>query len=259
MSAPLYVPASGGDDAPAINAALLSAKSVILGAETYQLASTLVVPTNATLRGQGRATQVTKLTDIDMIDLGYGASIEDFWLSGSVGGFTGRGVVVRAGQYYQRMVNVHVNSHGYCVDFEATDAGSHMTIDDCFITRSPSYTSYSIKMPASDSLAGGNRTLRNVRSSGGYGVDLAGAHNTSIDRCNMALIRMDAGCKTLLVQNSRIIGPVEWRGQGLWVAFNNISNGSYITPQCYQSLFIMTHSNTPIGRQDPPANANTVW
>ena len=259
MGAPVYVPASGSDDAPAINAALASDGSVVLGAETYQIQTTIIVPQTAMLRGQARATKIVKAANIDMLDLGYGASIEDLSLDGDGANFTGRGVVIRAGQHYQRMVNVHVNSNGYCVDFEAPDAGTHAKIEDCFITRYPSLTSYSIKLPDSDSLSGGNRTLRDIRSSGGYGVDIAGAHNTAIDRCNMAMIRMDAGCKTLIVQNSRIGGPVEWRGSGLWVAFNNISNGSYITPQAYSSLFIMTHSNAPIGRQDPPANANTVW
>jgi hypothetical protein len=259
LTQPIYVPASGGDDAPAINAAFAANKSVELGAENYKIASPIMVPQNGCLRGQCRATNITKIANTDMLDLAYGASISDFSLNGDGANFTGRGVVVRADQHYQRMVNVHVTSNGYCVHLEAFDAGGHMKIEDCFITRYPDLQAYSIKLPDGDSLAGGNRTLRDIRAGGGYGVDISGAHNTMIDRCNMALIRMNKECKTVLVQNSRLIGPIEWRGSLLWVSFNNISNGCYITPECLQSVFIAPMHSAPIGRQDPPANGNVVW
>lgn len=256
MSAPIYVPSSGSDDAPAINAALISSGSVVLGAELYTILTPIVMPIRSTMRGQGRATTVRKMANIDMVDFQEQASLYDMVLDGNGSTYTGRGVVIRASQNYQRIVNVHINSNGYCVECEATDSGSHLEIQDCFISRWPALSSYSIKLPDTDT-SGGNRTIRNVRSSGGGGVDIAGAHNTAIERCNMAYIRMNPSCIAVQLTNSRF-GYIEFRGHLHWVAFNNAGLRCFVTADCFQSLFIWSPINEPLGRQDPAENVNIV-
>lgn len=255
---PIVVEACGGDDAPAINAALASAKSVVLGADAYKIASQITVPPNGRLSGTGRATTITKIANCDMIDLRGGAAIENFRMTGEGVNFSGRGVVVREGQHYQRMVNVHCDSRDYCVHFEAPDSGSHMKIEDCFVTRYPDSQKFAIKLPDSDSVSGGNRIIRDVRFSGGHGVDLAGSNNTMLERINAAQIRMDPGLSTLQVMNSRIGGRVEFHGRHIWCAFNNIANGIWIHGDVYDSCFLVPVANNPITRTDQPSNGNFV-
>lgn len=256
--APLYVPSSGGDDAPMINAALIANCTVQLGSETYHQASIITIPQNCLLNGQGRSTKISKTANTDMIDLKYGASITNMVLDGDGDNFTGRGIVIRDGQHYQRIYNTHVNANGYAVEMEATDAGSHLEIENAFMSRYPNLSQYAIKLPDADSVTGGNRTIRNVRSSGGGGVDVAGAHNTMLDRVNMAYIHMGGTSITVQLINSRI-GYAEWRGHSHWVTGNNVGVQNFITPDCHQSLFIWGPMNQTLGRQDPAANGNTVW
>lgn len=258
MIQPVHVPASGGDDAPAINAALASAKSVLLGAEAYKIASPIIVPLNCRLVGQGRATTITKIANCDMLDIAGGAIIEDFRMHGNGDSYSGRGIVIREGQHYQRMINVHCDSRDYCVHFEDPDAGSHMKIEDCFISRYPDLQKFAIKLPDSDSVSGGNRIIRDVRFSGGYGVDLAGSNNTMLERINTAQIRMNPGLSTLQVMNSRIGGRVEFHGRHIWCAFNNIANGIWIHGDVYDSCFLVPVANNPITRTDQPSNGNFV-
>jgi len=256
-ASPIYVAASGGDDAPAINAAFItSGGSVQLGCEPYKQATLIIVPTNAKLSGQGRCTVIKKIANGDMLELGYGASITDLILDGDGSNYTGRGIVIRANHHYQTISKVHINSNDYPLHFESPDAGSNAIVENCFITRWPSLLSYSIKLP--DDISGGNRTFRNVQSSGGAGIDNAGAYNTILDRVNMAYIAMNDNSRTFIVVNSRL-GYAEWKGLGHWVGFNNYGVQNFITPTMRQGQFITGPMNQPFGRQDPPANANIVW
>jgi hypothetical protein len=258
MTQPAYIAASGGDDAPAINAALASAGSVELGTDTYRIASTVVVPQNSALRGQGWGTKIQKIANIDMMDMRYGATVEHVCINGDGANFSGRGIVVKADQHYQRLTSVSVSSRDYCVHFEATDAGGHMKIDDAFITRSE-LTSFAIKLPDTDTTSGGNRIFRDIRCGGGYGIDLGGANNTMVDRINASQIQMNPSLRTLNLVNSRIGGTVQFHGRQIWMAFNNVSNGIWIHGDVYDSLFIASHSNNPITRTDPAGNGNKVW
>lgn len=248
---------SGGDDGAAINAAFATTKSVILDSGDYSITTKIVVPVQGVLRGQGRSTKIAKSANIDMVDLNDQGSLYDMILNGHGDVYTGRGVVFPSGTNYQRMVNTHVDSNGYCVEMVGQDTGSNCEIQDCFITRSPNLQAFSIKLPDLD-VSGGNRTLRNIRASGGYGVDLGGAHNTALERCNMARIAMNANCITVQIQNCRL-GYVEFRGRLHWVAFNNVALQSYVTADCYQSLFMWSPVSQPLGRQDPTSNGNIIW
>lgn len=259
MSSPIYILPSGGDDSGAINATLAAGNPVVLVAGNYKISNTIVVPLRGSITGQGRATSIVKDANIDMIELGAQGYLRDFGLVGRGDVFTGRGIVVKADQHYQTICRVHIHTNGYCLDFEAPDAGSGITVEDCYITRWPNLQAYSIKLPNSDSVSGGNRTFRSIWASGGYGIDVSGAHNTLLDRCNMAAIRMNKEAKTLYVQNSRIVQSIEWRGNLIWAAFNNLANICYITPECFQSLFIMPVGHSGIGRQDPATNGNVIW
>lgn len=256
---------SGGDDAPAINAALTAHCFVWLTPGTFDIAGEITVPANARLVGSGaKLTTLRKSADCDGVRLLMSAAASDLYIDGNYK--AGRGFVLPAGEHYQRLERVGAWTAGPCIHFDGNGAGSHAWVEHVSATRS-ALTDYAIVLPDHDlanGIGGGNRHIIHFNSHGGCGVDLNGAANTHVMFGNFVNVRMNAyaaGCRLLF---NRIAGNTRnvLLGWGHFIDGNFVSGGWQLGTGCQTCTVIQVNQGgavPPVLNDGSAGPGNVVW
>jgi hypothetical protein len=178
-----YLAPSGGDDAPAIAAAFATHKRVVLTAGTFMAGSTINVPDNKTLAGEGLGSILAKGANGAVVSLGRNARVVDLYIDGNSVNYTGVGITLpftAEFEGYQQILNCRVYyTQSYCVEYAAAMAGFGSKIADCDFAVSAN-TVVCIKLPADGTNKHGNRSVLNCTAGSGPFIDISGAENTFI-------------------------------------------------------------------------------
>lgn len=218
------------NDAPAIQAAFDAGnKTVLLRFKTYLVNSTITVPANGTLMSLERGS-LKKGANGDMINLGANyAALRGIYLLGQGGSFTGRGVIIGAGDNQEIAGCDITGMSGYCLEFTAIDVGQNFLMHDCLVQRTA--LGDAIKLPGespytqgstADSSTFGERSFMSVRCGGGRLIDLSGGNVTKIHDSNNIGITFRTGSRYAMITSCRIAGDVDVDGLGHHLANNTI-------------------------------------
>jgi hypothetical protein len=264
----------------------IEGKLVFVPRGWYKVSSTLTVPKNTILQGQGMdASRILQFGNIDQIILSDNSHLYDLGLVGGGSlGYTGRGIVIPEGHFnggYQRIERCRVEEHlNFCLELpQAADPlnntpGAYLTLRDCFMGRYDGATfdatiREAVKLPNSDATGGIKRTFDNLITYGFRGIHLGGSTLTSVYNCRMGSIVFTANTSKCVVQNCRITGFEKLTGTENVVAGNIIGsnpNADHITldanafycrlgPNAYGNEFTSSPRAQPL---DSSGN-NTNW
>ncbi len=146
---------------------------------TYRITSALSVPANVHLVGMGRCSKITKRFSGDAFTLADSAGLHKLWIDGGHSqGYTGRNVVISAGNS-QEIIDCRIdNSNGYCIEYSGATIGSYSHIRGGNIgVRDDPYVA--IKMPDDEDNAA-PRHITDVDTGGAVLVDCYRANNLYI-------------------------------------------------------------------------------
>lgn len=136
------------------------------------------------LRGRGRArTRIYKSGNGDLVNFYTNAGLVDISLYGAGATYTGRGLVIAAGEGQQVCHNANIGDfEGYCIDFTDTTAGSQSFWDKMKIYRTGGTgASYAVRIEDAAESAAYPRHFSNIESEGTRFIDLGGCNGLFVD------------------------------------------------------------------------------
>lgn len=196
--------------------------------DRHLITDTLVMPDTLAFYsdyGISGFTQIYKAFNGDMVTMGNGVrgrglSLNGFRNSGS--GFTGRGIVINAGDNDQVLTDFIISDmESYCIDFVGDGAGNNSRWERGYVQRDD-ITLYPIRQPESEAGTNGLRVFDKVRTGGGAFLEYRGGNMTKISGCTIAQtdgILTTAGSdvttrsKRMMLTHSRVAGNMTFYGQ----------------------------------------------
>lgn len=258
--APAAITTPAVDDAAAIQAVFDSGeKHVKLTAAAYNWGSCLVVPKDASLEAPGiYLTRLNLSANVDcMIELKWGARLKGLYLNGG-GTYTGRGVVIRYGQHYQRIEDIGGWTSGYVIEFEATGAGTNAQILGASIGRYDC-SAWSMRILGDYNVQDGVRQIRRLFTGGCQGPDLGASFATLLEHSNVVGIRTEMGSKYLRILNNRIAAAVDLRGQNQTYMHNTTAGVFQIWPGSCGNYVVGTMHMSGVTDLNAGACSNAIW
>lgn len=200
---------TGGENLTALTAAIAEAagRVIEIGEGDFDLDAGLGL--DCILRGRGRArTRIYKSSNGDHVNFYTNAGLRDLSLMGDGSNFTGRGLVIAAGETQQTCHNVDVGDYaGYCIDFVDTTSGSQSFWSKMKIYRNGGLSAdYAVHIEDAAEIAAYPRHFSEIESEGTKFVTLG-------------------GCNGFFVTNS-YIGEVEYSTNSVGSQFSACRYGS---------------------------------
>lgn len=185
----------------------------------YRCASTLIVPVNTIIEGEGMdASRILQTASVDQINLSRNAQIRDLGLVGGGSlGFTGRGVLINdltgggAGSNggFQIIDHCRIEEHlAYCIETVGVFAGALLEVNHCNVGRYDGGTinKECIKLADSDASSGIRHVFNYVNCYGYCGIHLGESHMTVIHGCRMGSLIYTDNCGASMLTATRLIG-----------------------------------------------------
>ncbi len=206
------------DDTAAMQAAIATTKHVDLRGGNFKITTMLTLADNQRMFNG----TLTKGANIDMLTIGTTSILNNVIFKGDGANFTGRGIVVPSGKLAPQITGGSVtNMSGYCLEFEAADAGTSSLVQSCNMSRTNGSLE-AIKLPT-DTGTGGLRTFIDVKGSGAALYDLGGSNGTVIVGGNSLLMTWTDDTNGLIMYGHRMAFSPNIKGTSHWLGGCSVS------------------------------------
>lgn len=200
-----YGAKGNADDTEAIQNALNSgAGSVVIPRGNYSISSTLVIPSNVTLRGHGRLSKIVKAFHGDMVEMKDSSKLKELELDGKGDAYKGRGVIISSGTNQKILDCSIVNTAQYCIEYVGATSGAISTIDKSLL-----YTIDKTKVPAikfPDKEDNGDRKVTSIDANGGLLADFSGSSTTLVTDCDTTGVVFGKSSRKVALVCNRLAG-----------------------------------------------------
>lgn len=182
------------------------------------------------LRGKGRArTRIYKSASGDHVNFYTNAGLRDLSFYGAGGTYTGRGLVIAAGEGQQTCDNVNIGDYdGYCIDFTDTTAGSQSFWSKMKIYRHGGVSAdYAVRVEDAAELAAYPRHFSMIESEGTKFVTLGGCNGFYVTNSYIGEVEYSTNTVDAVFVGGRYGSnstAVTMRG------FNNVITGCDVAP-----------------------------
>jgi hypothetical protein len=223
------------DDTPAFNKAIAAAKTVFVPdpAIGYRTTSRITIPNGKRLRGCGKfSTRIFKAFNGDMFECRNETGLEHLWLDGQGGTFTGRGILIPAGDGKQIIRSCKIDDfESYCVDFLGNDAGSQSLFDDCEMGQHVGAAAGQEAVHAQGPVTAlaHPRTFIGVQTQGKRFIDLGACNNVFIIGCRIGDVVWSDDSRGVMISSTRFGGKSPMTIKGANHAITGCDVGMQIT------------------------------
>jgi hypothetical protein len=174
----------------------------------YKLTAELTIPTNTGMFGIGKhSTRLIHSYNGQMFNLGFGARMENLYLDGNGGSFTGRGCEMFAGNGKQTVRSCKIIDFAdYCVDFTHEAAGAQSLWDDCEIAQlvGTSVGQEAVIIRGTVTSLANARTFIGIETQGKAFIDIGPCNNLFLTSCRMDGLKWSVDSKGVSIVGGRI-------------------------------------------------------
>lgn len=227
-------------DTTAFNSAItaLSGKAIYVPdpAVNYVIDSTITLPNNTTLYGQGKfSTKIFKKGNNDMFSFGDGAGIKNLWLDGQGATNTaGRGILIGAintSDGHQNVENCRVvNFPDICLDFTDINAGSQFNATNVELNQYGATTGsnrFAVHIADAQQLSAVPRAFVGCEFNGTPSFNFGGCNDIFISGCFLGDLNYTVNSRGVQLENSRVANQTALPLYG----HNHTIVGSDVNPQ----------------------------
>jgi hypothetical protein len=208
------------NDATAFNAALAAAGAVggialvpdPVPGQGYLLGALVTVPANTALVGSNKhSTRLIHGYNGYCVSLLAGSRLENLYIDGNGGSFTGRGLFFGTGNGKQTILSCKIIDFAdYCVDFSTEDAGSQCTFYDCEVAQlvGTSVGQEAVIIRGSLTASANPRTFIGIQTQGKRFIDLGPCNNVFVVASRVGDVLWSANSRGVTFSASRFGGAV---------------------------------------------------